>query len=88
MTDWQISSSCESGACVMVAETPDEILVGSTWRKSRTCDSGACVEVRDSGDEVEFKPADDGVDVLAVSRPAFAALIADIKAGLLDDYAD
>jgi hypothetical protein len=89
---WQVSSTCESGACVMVAESGSEVLMGSetaAYRKSSTCDSGACVEVGALGDDlVRFRPADGEPAVLTVTRDAFAALIADIKAGKYDDFGE
>lgn len=44
---WRVSSTCESGACVMVARKGDQVLVGNTGRPDGPVNIYTTVEWRE-----------------------------------------
>lgn len=62
-----------------------------TWVVSRTCESGACVTAARDGNHVLFTSTDDLDDPELVPAripvAAFAAFLADVRAGRFDELA-
>ena len=52
------------------------------WRKSSSSGGGNCVEIKEDGDQVFMRDSKDrSGPVLTFDRAAFAAFVADLKAG-------
>ncbi|GAA3592006.1 hypothetical protein GCM10022223_03330 [Kineosporia mesophila] len=49
------------------------------WKRSSKCNSGNCVEVMVTSEDVRMRDSSRGDEVLAFSRPAWAAFVAEMR---------